>query len=252
MSPTQVDYRLDGRVVIVTGASAGIGRWLAEGMHAAGARVVATARRADALAELVDGWTDSLAVPGDIASDEDRAELVAATIERFGRIDGLVNNAGIATFARALDETAADVERQLQVNVVGPFDLARRCAEHMRRTAGGSIVNITSMSAIVATGATVPSAGYCASKAALAHLTRELAVQWGRYNIRVNAVAPGMFSTNMTGNTDVMPDFFVARLVLNRIGRPEDLIAAVEFLLSDASSYVTGQQIAVDGGRTVT
>lgn len=247
-----MDYRLDDHVVIVTGASSGIGQWLADGLHAAGARVVVTARRADALAELVQRWPDSLAVPGDITSDEDRANLVAATIEKFGRIDGLVNNAGIATFKRALSETAADVAHQLDVNVVGPFDLARRCAEHMRTTGGGSIVNITSMSAIVTTGMTVPSAGYCASKAALAHLTRELAVQWGRYNIRVNAVAPGMFSTPMTGNAEEAPDFFAARLALDRMGQPDDLVAAVQFLLSGASTYVTGQQLAVDGGRTLT
>jgi len=252
MTRAEVDYRLEGRVIVVTGASSGIGRWLAYGLHAAGARVVATARRAGALAELVDARPDILAIPGDITSDADRAAVVSATIERHGRVDGLVNNAGIAHFGRALDETADDVRRQLEVNVVAAFDLARRCAAHMRSTGGGSIVNITSMSASVATGATVPSAGYCASKAGLAHLTRELAVQWGRYNIRVNAVAPGMFPTEMTHEAEELPDFFADRLVLKRMGAPGDLIPAVQYLLSDASSYVTGQQLTVDGGRTVT
>jgi NAD(P)-dependent dehydrogenase (short-subunit alcohol dehydrogenase family) len=252
MTEAGVDYRLDGRVVIVTGASAGIGRWLASGLDAAGARLVLAARRAEALKELADGLADAIVVPGDIASDEDRERLVAAAVDRYGQVDGLVNNAGIAHFGPALNETAADVRHQLEINVVGPFDLARRCVQQMRGTGGGSIVNITSMSAIVATGATMPSAGYCASKAAFAHMTRELAVQWGRYDVRVNAVAPGMFPTEMTLQMEEVPDFFASRLIIKRVGRAHEIVAAVQFLLSDASSYTTGQQIVVDGGRTVT
>src|SRR3954454_7687103 len=111
MVRAEVDYRLEGRVVLVTGASSGIGRWLVSGLHAAGARIVATARRAEAVAAAVDGRPDCLAVPGDITSDVDRAALVAAAIERFGRIDGLVNNAGIAHFGPAIRESAEDVRR---------------------------------------------------------------------------------------------------------------------------------------------
>jgi NAD(P)-dependent dehydrogenase (short-subunit alcohol dehydrogenase family) len=252
MGRPEANYRLDERVVVVTGVSSGIGRWLAEGLDAAGARLVLTARRADLVEELAGGLRDALAVPGDIAIDADRERVVEKAIERFSRIDGVVNNAGIFNYARALDETAQDVRRLLDVNLVGPFDLARRCVEHLRAAGGGSIVNITSMSAIVATGMTVPSAGYCASKAALAHMTRELAVQWGRYGIRVNAVAPGMYPTDMIGGEEEVPEFFASRLAIRRAGRPEDMIAAVQYLLSDASTYVTGQQFAVDGGRTVT
>jgi NAD(P)-dependent dehydrogenase (short-subunit alcohol dehydrogenase family) len=252
MGRAELSYRLDDRVVVVTGASSGIGRWLAEGLDAAGARLVLTARRADLVEDLARGLRAALAVPGDIAVDADRERIVEQAADRFGRIDGLVNNAGVINYARALDETADDVRRLLDVNVVGPFDLARRCVQHLRTAGGGSIVNITSMSAIVSTGLTVPSAAYCASKAALAHLTRELAVQWGRYGIRVNAIAPGMYPTDMIDGQEEVPEFFASRLAIQRAGRPEDMIGAVQYLLSDASTYVTGQQFAVDGGRTVT
>jgi NAD(P)-dependent dehydrogenase (short-subunit alcohol dehydrogenase family) len=252
MGRSEANYRLDDRVVVVTGVSSGIGRWLAEGLDAAGARLVLTARRAELVEELAGNLRDALAVPGDIAVDAHRERIVAQAVARFGRIDGVVNNAGVINYARALDETAEDVRRLLDVNVVGPFDLARRCVAHLRATGGGSIVNITSMSAIVATGMTVPSAGYCASKAALAHMTREMAVQWGRYGIRVNAVAPGMYPTDMIDGQEEVPEFFASRLAIARAGRPEDMIGAVQYLLSDASTYVTGQQFAVDGGRTVT
>jgi NAD(P)-dependent dehydrogenase (short-subunit alcohol dehydrogenase family) len=252
MGRSEANYRLDDRVVVVTGVSSGIGRWLAEGLDAAGARLVLTARRAELVEELAGNLRDALAVPGDIAVDAHRERIVAQAVARFGRIDGVVNNAGVINYARALDETAEDVRRLLDVNVVGPFDLARRCVAHLRATGGGSIVNITSMSAILATGMTVPSAGYCASKAALAHMTREMAVQWGRYGIRVNAVAPGMYPTDMIDGQEEVPEFFASRLAIARAGRPEDMIGAVQYLLSDASTYVTGQQFAVDGGRTVT
>ena len=112
---------------------------------------------------------------------------------------------------------------------------------------------MTSMAGLVTTGATgVPSAGYCAAKAGLAHPTRELATQWGRHGIRVNAVAPGMFPTQMIDHVEEPPEFFKQRLVLKRAGTAADILAAVQYLLSDASAYVTGQELAVDGGRTIT
>jgi NAD(P)-dependent dehydrogenase (short-subunit alcohol dehydrogenase family) len=250
--PADVEFGLKDRVIIVTGASSGIGRWLAQGLSQAGAQLILMARRAERVQALSDCLPGAIAVPGDVSVDEDRGRIIETALTRCGRIDGLVNNAGTANFVRAIDETADDVRRLLDVNVVGPFDLARRCAEHMRASGGGSIVNITSMSAIVATGLTVPSAGYCASKAALAHMTRELAVQWGRYSIRVNAVAPGMYPTEMVDGRQDMPEFFASRLALRRVGCAEDILGAVQFLLSDASTYITGQQLAVDGGRTIT
>lgn len=247
------DFRLDGRVVIVTGASAGIGSWLAAGLSAAGARLALTARSDRALKCVASQLPEAVTVPGDVTDDDHRARLVAETLDHFGRIDGLVNNAGRLQVMPAFREDAAAFREMLELNLLAPYDLARRCASAMRDTGGGSIVNVTSMSGIVATAATgVPSAGYCAAKAGLAHLTRELASQWGRHGIRVNSVAPGMFPTAMIGHVEEPPDFFRRRLVLPRAGTPGEMVAAVQYLLSDAAGYVTGQQLAVDGGRTVT
>jgi NAD(P)-dependent dehydrogenase (short-subunit alcohol dehydrogenase family) len=245
-------FDVSGRVVLVTGATSGLGAWIAEGLDAAGALVVATGRRADRLAALAARLDHCLALPADVTDDDARAALVDAAVAAHGRIDGLVNNAGVLRAVPALKETAADVRALLEINLVAPMDLARRCALVMRAHGGGSIVNVTSMSGIVATGLTVPSAGYCAAKAGLAHATRELAVQWGRYGVRVNALAPGMFPTEMTAGRLDPPDFFAERLALRRSGAASDIVAAARFLLSDASAYVTGQQLAVDGGRTVT
>jgi NAD(P)-dependent dehydrogenase (short-subunit alcohol dehydrogenase family) len=243
---------VDGRVVIVTGASSGIGAWVTTGLAAAGAQVVCTARRGDRLEQLIADIPNALAVAGDLTSDDDRARIVAATIEKFGRVDGLVNNAGATHTIPALKETADDVRALLEIDLVAPLDLARRCAISMRETGGGSIVNVTSMSGVVTTGQTVPNVGYCAAKAGLAHATREQAVQWARYGIRVNSVAPGMFPTEMVDGREEVPDFLLSRLLVKRVGSAEDIVGAVQYLLSDASSYITGQQLVVDGGRTIT
>jgi NAD(P)-dependent dehydrogenase (short-subunit alcohol dehydrogenase family) len=250
---TSASFRLDGRVVVVTGASAGIGSWLASGLAAAGAQLVLTARSFDELARLSSCLPEAIAVPGDVTDDDHRARIVTKTLERYGRIDGLVNNAGRLNVTTAFREDAMAFREMLELNLLAPYDLARRCALAMRETGGGSIVNITSMSAIVATASTgVPSAGYCAAKAGLAHVTRELAGQWGRHNIRVNAVAPGMFPTAMIDHVEDPPEFFRQRLLLARAGTPAEIVATVQYLLSDAAGYITGQQIPVDGGRTVT
>ncbi|OHV32259.1 MULTISPECIES: SDR family NAD(P)-dependent oxidoreductase [Pseudofrankia] len=250
--PVGEPFDVTDRVVLVTGATSGLGAWITEGLDAAGALVVATGRRDDRLKELAARLRRCAVLPADLTDDDARAELVASVLDTHGRIDGLVNNAGVLRAVPALKETADDVRALLEINLVAPLDLARRSALAMRDAGGGSIVNITSMSGIVTTGLTVPSAGYCAAKAGLAHATRELAVQWGRYGVRVNAVAPGMFPTEMVGGLAEPPDFFADRLALRRTGTPGDIVGAVRFLLSDAAAYVTGQQLAVDGGRTIT
>ena len=249
-------FSVAGRVVIVTGASSGIGRMIAEGLAAEGARLALAARRHDRIEALAAELGDAIAVRCDVADDDDRARLVSATLEAFGTINGLVNNAGISgSGLPATRQSTAEFRDVVEVNLVAPFDLAKRCLPAFRTAGEGSIVNVTSTAAIVTTGAGIPQAAYCAAKAGLAHLTRELAMQWGRYAVRVNAFAPGFFPTEMTGpmteDGGSPAGWLTERLAIRRSAQPDDAVGIVQFLLSDASRYLTGQQIAVDGGYTV-
>jgi NAD(P)-dependent dehydrogenase (short-subunit alcohol dehydrogenase family) len=233
-------------VVFVTGAGRGLGGALARGLHASGASVVLAARRKpEPLGER------SLAVACDVTADADRESLIAATLARFGRIDGLVNNAAISRVAPALREPLSDFRDSLETNLIAPFALSVLACRAMRETGGGSIVNIASSLALRSIDRT-PHAGYVASKSGLVGLTRELASQWGRYDVRVNAVAPGFFATEMNreiqaGDGDVEP-WLRERIPLRRGGRLEEFTEAVAFLL--APGYVNGQVLALDGGLT--
>jgi NAD(P)-dependent dehydrogenase (short-subunit alcohol dehydrogenase family) len=252
-SATEGLPRLDGRVVVLTGASSGIGAQFARALDASGARLVLAARRLDRLEELGAGLADPHLVRCDVAEEEDRLRLVGEAVDRFGRIDGLVNNAGVANLVPALREEIDDFRRTLEVNLVSPFALAREAAKVMRGHGGGSIVNIASVVSLQPS-ATTPQAGYTASKAGLAGLTRELATQWARYEIRVNAIAPGAFTTEMTGTAfeeGPVADYMKARIPLGRPGRPGELDALLLTLLHPATSYVTGQLLVVDGGMTI-
>ncbi|SNQ49329.1 conserved hypothetical protein [Frankia canadensis] len=250
-------FDLRGRVVVVTGASSGIGAGLVRSLATVGARVVATARRRDRLEALVADLpgADTLAVACDVGVDADRERLVATVLERFGRVDGLVNNAGISgSGVPATRQSTEEFREVLEVDLVAPFDLAKRVLPAMRAQGGGSIVNVTSTAAITTTSPTIPQAAYCAAKAGLAHLTRELAQQWGRYNVRVNAFAPGFFATEMTGSMTSEgrpPDWLADQQAIKSTGGAEDAFGVVAYLLSDAGRFVTGQQIAVDGGQTL-
>ncbi len=246
-------FRLDGQVAVVTGASAGLGARFARVLDAAGARVVVTARRADRLDELAADLTDPVVLPGDITDPAWRASLIATVTERAGRIDVLVNNAGRSEPMRAFDESVDHFRDTLELNLVAPFAIAQAAAAAMAaQEIEGSIVNVSSIYALVGIGR-IPEAGYSASKGGLTSLTRELASQWSRRNIRVNALAPGWFPSEMTTEmfTDArLADWITEKTPLRRPGRPEELDGALLFLASGASSYITGQTLAVDGGWT--
>jgi len=247
-------FRLDGRVAIVTGASSGLGVAFAQGLAEAGADIVIAARRADRLADtlaLVEATgRRCLAVPTDVSDPDSCTALVAAAMEAFGRVDVLVNNAGIGTAVPATKETPEQFRQVIDVNLNGCYWMAQACGRVMG--AGASIINISSVLGITTAG--LPQAAYASSKAGLIGMTRDLAQQWtGRKGIRVNAIAPGFFTSEMT---DEYPpgylDQQMGRIVAGRLGDPQELAAVVAFLASDAAGYLTGQTIPVDGGITIT
>ena len=172
-------------------------------------------------------------------------------IKRHGRLDGLVNNAGVGATAPALRTSTEAFARVIDLNLTAPFALSCLAAQQMRNGGGRSIVNVASVLGLRSIGE-IPDAAYVASKAGMIGLTRELASQWGRYGIRVNAVAPGFFATEMNAelgdDPEAFPDFILSRTALNRGGRAGELDEAVLFLLGPGSSYVTGHVLSVDGG----
>jgi len=247
-------FRLDDRVAIVTGASSGLGVAFAQGLAEAGADVVLGARRADRLeetAELVrQVGRRALAVTTDVADPESCTALVEAAMSGFGRVDVLVNNAGVGTAVPATRETPEQFRSVIDVNLNGCYWMAQACGRVMQP--GSSIINISSVLGLTTAG--LPQAAYAASKAGLIGLTRDLAQQWtGRKGIRVNAIAPGFFASEMT---EQYPDGYLesqeGRIPVGRKGDPAELAAAVVFLASDAAGYVTGQTLPVDGGMTIT
>ena len=245
---------LDGNVVVVTGASSGLGAQLAAALAGAGAVPVLAARRADRLEALREQIDGADAVTCDVTVEADRERLVATVVERHGRLDGLVNNAGMGATAPALRTDTETFARVVDLNLVAPFALSCLAAQAMRNGGGASIVNVASVMGLRSIGE-IPDAAYVASKAGIIGLTRELASQWGRYGIRVNAVAPGFFASEMTAelgdDPEKFPDFLVNRTPLGRGGRAGELDEAVLFLLGAGSSFVTGHVLSVDGGMAI-
>ncbi|MDZ7933157.1 MAG: SDR family oxidoreductase [Rhodococcus sp. (in: high G+C Gram-positive bacteria)] len=247
-------FRLDGRVVIVTGASSGLGVAFAKAAAEAGADVVLAARRVDKLAqtaELIDSVGGrSITVATDVVDPDQCTAMVEAAVMEFGKVDVLINNAGVGTAYPATRETPEQFRSVIDINLNGSYWAAQACGRVM--APGSSIVNISSILGLTTAG--LPQAAYSASKAAIIGLTRDLAQQWGaRKGIRVNAIAPGFFQSEMTDSYQPgYLDSMAPRMILGRKGDPEELAATAIWLASDAGGYVTGQTIAVDGGITIT
>lgn len=258
MSPSIHDkFDISGKVAIVTGASSGLGTVFARGLAATGAKVVLAARRQNRLkklvAELSTGGAQSLAVGCDVACEDEVVRLVESTMERFGRLDILVNNAGIANSEPAEAEDLQRFRQVVDINLTGTFICAQHCARVMLKTGHGSIVNIASIMGLVGIGK-IPQASYNASKAAVVNLTRELAAQWANRGVRVNALAPGYFPSEMTAplfEDERLQKFLRRRIPMERPGDTKELLGPLLLLASDASSYITGHTLVVDGGWTI-
>src|SRR4051812_28776765 len=247
-------FRLDGKVAIVTGASSGLGVAFAEGLAEVGADVAICARRANRLKDTKQRVEDlgrrCVAVEADVSKPDDCKRVVDETLDALGRVDVLVNNAGIGTAVPASREQPDDFRKVIDINLNGSYWMAQSAGRAMAD--GGSIVNIGSV--LGSTTAGLPQGAYAASKAAIIGLTRDLAQQWtGRKGIRVNALAPGFFESEMT---DQYPDGYLDQMMWRvpsgRKGEARELTAALVFLASDASSYVTGAVLPVDGGLLTT
>jgi NAD(P)-dependent dehydrogenase (short-subunit alcohol dehydrogenase family) len=252
-----------GKVAIVTGAGRGIGRGIALAMAREGGRVVVCDIGAslegagtdpspahEVVDEIKRGGGEAIASTLSIVEPKNAEEIVKAALAAFGRVDVLVNNAGVGTAVPATRETPEQFRSVVDINLHGSYWAAQACARVMRP--GSSIVNISSILALTTAG--LPQAAYSASKAAVIGLTRDLAQQWGsRKGIRVNAIAPGFFESEMTGQ--YKPGYvesLTPRVLLQRMGDPMELAATLVWLASDAGGFVTGQTIVVDGGVSIT
>jgi NAD(P)-dependent dehydrogenase (short-subunit alcohol dehydrogenase family) len=249
-------FRLDGRVALVTGASRGLGKAMALALAGAGATVALAGRDAATLHPVAEEirealGTPALAVPLDLADLDAHSRAIEAVLREFGHIDILVNNAGINIRKDTLQYTPADWDAVLDTNLKGAFFLTQAVGKHMISRGGGKVLNISSMTAFLGLP-TVPA--YTASKAALQQLTRLLAVEWADHNIQVNAIAPGWILTDLTAPLKEAPhlqpryQWVLSRTPAGRFGNPEELAGAAVFLCSPAADFITGQVLAVDGG----
>ncbi|MBU6215620.1 MAG: SDR family oxidoreductase [Acidobacteria bacterium] len=245
-------FGLDGRTALVTGASSGLGDRFARALHGAGATVVVTARRADRLEALAADLGDRVVVlPADLADAGAREALVRDAIRATGALDVLVNNAGYGVPVPAVDESIEQLEVTMAVNVTAPFHLCQLAGRHMLERGSGSIINIASIFGMVGS-APLREVAYCVSKGAIVNMTRQLGCEWSRGGVRVNAVAPGWFPTEMTQESmfdqESGRSYIERNTPIGRAGELHELDGPLLFLASDASTYVTGEVLAVDGG----
>ena len=246
---------LKGKVAIITGARRGMGRTHALALAKAGAKVVVADISLEdcqkMVKEIEKNKGEALAVKCDVAKKEEVDEMVKKAVEKFGKVDILVNNAGICQFKPFLDLTEEEWDRTLNINLKGYFLCAQAAAKEMVKQKSGVIINIASV-AMGQVGVGIPNiVHYCASKGGVVGMTEALAVELAPYNIRVNAISPGMIETPMIDPIKKDPkvaEAMLDRVPMKRVGKPEEVSNLVLFLASDASSYMTGSTVVIDGG----
>ena len=250
-------FDLTGKVAIVTGAGAGLGVTFSIALAEAGAAVVCAdingEKAEKTAADLTGKGFKAIGMSANVANEAEVEAMVEAAISSFGGVDILVNNAGIAAVGPAEETTLEDWQRVVDVNLTGVFLCARAAGKAMMKTGrGGKIINLASILGAVGSEP-APAVAYAATKGAVVNLTRDLAIHWAPHNIRVNALGPAYFPSEMTSGLMADPAMLAAveqRTPMGRVGRPEELKGPVVFLASDSSSYVTGQTLYVDGGWT--
>ena len=249
-----IALQLDGKVAVVTGGGRGLGAAAAWALAEAGADVALLARSEDQLVATAREIEDAtgrkvLSCTCDVSDEASVDEAASLTVATFGRVDVLVNNAGIASVAPLLDLELAELRRVLDVNVVGAFLCARAFGAHMIAQRKGTVINVASVAGLAGDADLT---AYCASKHAVIGLTKALAIEWARHGVTVNAIAPGYFRTDL--NKHVLDDVkigpkIVGHIPLRRVGQPEELGPLIVYLASDAAAYMTGSVVVLDGGQ---
>ena len=248
-------FELTGRVAIITGGSIGLGRQMAEALAEMGAHLVLCARKEErcqqAAEELQRLGINAVALACDVKSQASVQEMVSAALAQFGRIDVLINNAGISWGAPAEEMRLEDWNKVIDTNLTGTFLCAQAVGKVMIRQGRGKIINIASVAGLGGAPAELPAIGYHASKGGVISFTKDLACKWAVHNIQVNAIAPGWFPTHMSNRVlEHHKELFLSHIPMRRFGNEHDLKGAAVFLASDASDYVTGHVLVVDGGQS--
>ena len=248
-------FDLTGRVAIVSGGSMGLGRQMAEGLAEMGANLVLCARKKERCEEVAEGLRSrgvrTLALGCDVRVRAAIQEVVDEALAKFGRIDILVNNAGVSWGASVEEMTLEQWDRVLSTNLTGTFLFCQAVGKTMVAQGSGKIINIASVAGLGGGSAELQAIGYHASKGGVIAFTKDLACKWAPHNIQVNAIAPGWFPTHMSSWViEHRKDSLLAEIPLGRFGGDHDLKGAAVFLASDASAYVTGHVLVVDGGQT--